>query len=181
MKAEPDIIRHPFDPFVPQGCTSLLLGSFPGSQSTGNDPPEDDWFYSAPRNQFWPIMARLFPDRDLKAVPARKKLFEDLGMAVTDVILSCRRDKGSNLDGNLKNRTYNTAAVAGILSDNPVCKVLFTGKGVRRIFERHFSYNKRIELLTLPSPSPAFFRMTLSEKVSVWRRIFEGAGLLPPG
>lgn len=170
--------HHPFQPFVPRGCSRLLLGSFPGSRSTGGSPPRGDWYYGAPRNQFWPIMAELFPSHDLSCIQGKKGLFRELGMAVTDVILACERKRGSNLDGNLVKRVYNTEAVERILSENPVDTVLFTGKGVMTVFQTRFRYPQDLRLVCLPSPSPAFFRMSFQQKVQAWRDAFAGLSIL---
>lgn len=98
-------------------------------------------------------------------------------MAVSDLILSCERTRGSNLDENLKNRVYNTEAVKGILSRNPVERILFTGKGVRREFERHFHCPESASLVDLPSPSPAYFKMSLASKTEAWHAVFKAHGL----
>lgn len=172
------MIHHPFRPFVPPGARVLLLGSFPGRHSTEGVPPEDDWFYGAPRNRFWSIMAELFPSHDLSGIQGKKGLFRELGMAVTDVILACERKRGSNLDDNLVKRVYNTEAVERILSENPVDTVLFTGKGVMTVFKTRFRYPPELRLVCLPSPSPAFFRMSFQRKVQAWRDAFIELSLL---
>jgi hypoxanthine-DNA glycosylase len=171
-------VSHPFQPFVPPGCRRLFLGSFPGARSTGGSPPEGDWYYGAPRNQFWPIMGELFPAHDLSGIEGKKGLFRELEMAVTDVILACDRRHGSNLDGNLLKRVYNTEAVERILGENPVDTVLFTGKGIMSVFQRRFRYPPELRLVCLPSPSPAFFRMSFQRKVLAWRDAFAGLSML---
>jgi len=41
--------RHLFKTFVPENAIRLILGSFPGKESTKQQ-KEDDWFYCAPKN-----------------------------------------------------------------------------------------------------------------------------------
>lgn len=180
MKAHTESVSvsHPFEPFVPRGCRRLLLGSFPGSRSTGGSPPEGDWYYGAPRNQFWPIMGELFPWHDLSGIEGKKELFREMDMAVTDVILSCERKRGSSLDGSLVKRVYNTEAVERILRENPVDTVLFTGKGVMSVFQSRFRCPSDLRLVCLPSPSPAFFRMSFQRKVEAWRDAFTDLSIL---
>ena len=171
MQKEPvHRIHHPFSPFVPEGCSLLLLGSFPGKASTGTAVLQpEDWYYGAPRNQFWPIMSMVFPDRDLSTKAAKMALFRDSGIAVSDIILSCTRRKNSNIDSNLTRRTYNTELIHRILEENPIRTIFFTGKGVQREFKRHFHCASDITLITLPSPSPAFCKMSIREKAEAYR------------
>lgn len=178
MEKKAVTVHHPFEPFVPEGCRFLLLGSFPGSRSTKEDPPVDDWYYGAPRNQFWPIMGELFPWHDLSGIEEKKGLFRELDMAITDVILSCERKRGSSLDSSLVKRVYNSEAVRRILLENPVDTVLFTGKAVMTVFQSRFEHPPNLGLVCLPSPSPAFFRMGIEEKVSAWRSSFARLGLI---
>lgn len=181
MKAERRRVYHPFRPFVPDGSTSLLLGTFPGSHSTGNDTPAGDWYYSARANQFWPIMRSVFPKAELDSVLEKKRLMSNIGMAVSDIILSCVRYNGSNQDKYLKDRCYNTEEIESILTMNPVKRILFTGRGVMREFEKHFSCSVSTELIALPSPSPAFCRMTLHEKTLEYLDVFSYAGITTSG
>ena len=163
-------IHHPFSPFVPEDCHSLLLGSFPGKASTRSVVLQpEDWYYGAPRNQFWPIMRMLFPDRDLSTKAAKMTLFVDSAIAVSDIILSCIRSENSNMDSNLTKRAYNTAIIRRILKENPIRTIFFTGKGVQQEFVRHFHFDHAIKLITLPSPSPAYCKMSIREKAEAYR------------
>ncbi len=165
------IESHPFAPFVPFGSETLVAGSFPGRFSTGRveNRPQDDWYYGAPRNQFWTIISRVF-ERDLRTTAEKKALFSEYKIAVCDIILSCERRDGRNTDGNLIRRTYNRDAMEKILVGQPIRKILFTGAGVAMVFVRLFKTADTIEQIVLPSPSPLFCRMNLNEKVEVYRR-----------
>lgn len=173
-------IHHPFPPFVPEECQFLLLGSFPGKDSTRAAVFQtEDWYYGAPRNQFWSIMSIVFPDRDLSTKAAKMALFVDSGIAVSDIILSCIRCDNSNLDSNLTKKIYNTAMIYRILEENPICTIFFTGKGVQREFARHFHFDPAIKLIALPSPSPAYCRMSIREKAEAYRAISPMPGACP--
>lgn len=172
-------IYHPFDPFIPVACRYLLLGSFPGKLSTSGEKISDDWYYGARGNQFWPIMRLLFPRRELTTVNQKMELFSDLHMAVTDIVLSCERRKNSNLDSNLSGKEYNLVTVGDILGENPVRTVFFTGIGVMREFLNNFACRPNVMLEPLPSPSPAFFRMSVAEKAYLYHKllVYHGAVL----
>jgi len=161
---------HPFEPFVPPNSKILLLGSFPGKEST-RERRDDDWFYGASRNQFWKILELLY-GITLQERAQKEKLFYNLGIAVTDIIYSCDRLNDSNLDKNLVNRNYNKESVKKILEEEPIVRILFTGKGVFREFIRHFNVPENVEMIALPSPSPAYRLMTLEEKAEEYGRHF---------
>ena len=112
------IETHPFGNFVPQKVSYLILGSFTGRQAVkGEAAFEDgyDWFYGTRRNQFWPILEAVYK-LELKDKQSRQALLARLGMAMADIILQCERKAGNNLDANLANIVYNTAAVGEILA-----------------------------------------------------------------
>ena len=80
--------------------------------------PGYEWFYANGRNQFWPILEEVYK-RELKTKTAQQKLFMDLKMALSDIILGCERQKNSNLDINLKNIIVNDA-IPEIIKNNPI-------------------------------------------------------------
>ena len=96
-------------------------------------------------------------------------------MAMGDVILSCSRTDGTNADTNLTEITYNTGAVARALKAHSIEKIYFTSSFVADRFCRHFkkaidSY-PHLELVTLPSPSPRYARMSVEEKIETYRKL----------
>src|SRR3972149_967268 len=99
------IEKHPFEPFVPENTQYLFLGTFTGRRPL-NDETDYDWFYGTKRNQFWSIMEGVY-GVELRNKTAKQALFTKIGLAITDVILSCERRGGSNLDENIINITYN--------------------------------------------------------------------------
>ena len=103
------IETHPFGNFIPPNTKYLLLGSF-------TTKPSDDylWFYANGRNHFWPIMEVVYGLK-LDTKQKQQSLFEKLNMALADIILSCERKSGSNLDNNLTNIAYNIDAVNEII------------------------------------------------------------------
>ena len=49
------MLVHPFEPVVDEGCTVLVLGSFPSVKSR-----ENGFYYGPPRNRFWPMLAAVY-------------------------------------------------------------------------------------------------------------------------
>jgi hypoxanthine-DNA glycosylase len=162
--------QHPFEPFIPEDSTRLILGSFPGKESTQSK-RENDWFYCAARNQFWKILEIVF-DRDLSDKKNKQKLFKYNNIAITDILLSCQRSENKNSDENLINKEYNKKAINEILTTKNIKQILFTGKGVHKEFIENFEYPKHLDLVVLPSPSPVYRRLNLQDKAKIYKDYF---------
>lgn len=155
---------HPFGNFVPKKAHYLILGSFTGKLESGYD-----WFYVSKRNQFWKIVEEVYgvnlPDRKSK-----QKLFSRIGIALADIIYSCERKQGTNLDANLVNITYNISGIRKLLNRGTIKKIFFSSRFVETKFRRLFK-NVSQELSTLPSPSPRYAKLSLSQKVKIYKRL----------
>ena len=161
------IEKHPFKPFVPENSRVLILGSFPGKESTQST-NENDWFYYAKRNQFWKIIEAVF-NQNLSSKSSKQELFKSQKIAITDIIESCERRENKNSDENLINRKYNKASISEIIAQNPITKILFTSKHVYHEFLENFDKPENIELVVLPSPSPIFRRMGIQGKIDFYK------------
>lgn len=167
------IETHPFGNFVPQNAQYLILGSFTGQRSEEDIFNGYDWFYGTKRNLFWPIIQDVY---GLKLINKQQKqeLFSRLGIAITDIILSCERKTKSNLDMNLINIVLNDE-VANILKNNKIKQIFFSSRFVEKLFRKHFknliSEYPGIELTTLPSPSPRYAAMSRTQKVTRYREL----------
>lgn len=165
------IETHPFGPFVPPNAKYFLLGSFTTKEAYNENKAKYQWFYANGRNQFWPILQEVY-GRSLKTRIEMEQLFTDLHMALGDIILSCERQKNSNLDVNLTSITYAVDDITKILAGNTITKIFFTSRGVedkfRRVFKDLMLKYPNIELVTLPSPSPRF-TMKLTNKIQLYK------------
>src|SRR5579885_375257 len=126
------IERHPFAPFLPPTMKCLILGSFPGKEQTRGGLDENAWFYGAPLNQLWRILAIVY-GRDLKTKEAKQKLFTEARIGMTDIFQSVVRKTGSNLDENLEVVESNKAEIEKILKKHHP-KVLCTSRFVEKEF-----------------------------------------------
>ena len=158
---------HPFLYFAPKKAKYLLLGSFPGREP-------GDWFYGTKRTQFWNILEVVYNTK-LQDKESKQKLFEKLNMAISDVIYSAERKNGNNLDNNLINITYNNKIVEQILNKNKIEKIYFTSRFVEKIyitkFKKMLTKYPKIKLMTLPSPSPRYAKMTKEEKIKSYKEL----------
>ena len=154
-----EILTHPFDPIVFPDSKILILGSFPSIDSFDNA-----FYYAHPRNQFWKILSALtgYPinNRDQKIW-----LLKESKIALWDMVARCSRE--SSLDSSLEEIEVNDMAL--FLEAHPTIeKIAFTGRLAERLYRLHFDYLE-IEHLYLPSPSSAYAKMSLQEKIANYK------------
>ncbi len=174
------IETHPFDLFIPANTKYLILGSFSGRQAvkgTAYTYEAYDWYYGTKMNQFWPIMERVY-GIPLKSRENKQELLESLGIGIADIISSCERKQGNNSDSNLINIVFACKDIQQIFANNNIEKVFFTSRFVEKKFKKVFNSiveeNPSTELITLPSPSPRYVRVSLEEKVRRYKEVLPG-------
>ena len=151
-------LEHPFKPIVFKDTEILILGSFPSIKSF-----ENNFYYAHPSNQFWKILEAVtsYPvnNRDQKIW-----LLKESKIGLWDMIQNCSRD--NSLDASLEDEKVND--IATFLETYPsIKKLAFTGKKSQALFETHFGYLD-IERVYLPSPSAAYAKMKLEEKIKIY-------------
>ena len=104
-----------------------------------------------------------------------EKCFEELQMALGDIIVQCERKRKSNLDISLINIVYGVTDILNILRSNRIKKIFFSSRFEETKFRANFKQVleqfSNIELITLPSPSPRYVQMTRLEKIAKYREI----------
>lgn len=104
---------HPFEPFIPEEATKLIIGTIPPyrfCQNDGINPKDVYFYYGSADNQFWDLVyistygsaENLIKDNNSAAIEQRKKTLELLGIGITDVIDSCIHIDGKSDDNSLK-------------------------------------------------------------------------------
>jgi len=155
-----ELLEHPFKPIVFKDTEILILGSFPSIKSF-----ENNFYYAHPRNQFWKILevVTTYPvnNRDQKIW-----LLKECKFGLWDMIKNCSRE--NSLDSSLEDEEVNDIA-AFLETHSSIKKVAFTGKKSQALFEMYFGYLD-IERVYLPSPSTAYAKMKLDEKVEIYKR-----------
>ena len=154
---------HPFSPIIDSNTRILLLGSFPSIVSF-----EHSFYYAHPRNAFWPILETIF--KVTLANNAIKRAFcitNKIGL--WDVISSCERENSS--DSNLKEIVPND--FKKLLQTHPNITVIgFTGKKAFDLFQKYFK-ELDIEVVLLPSTSPAHASMTREVKTALYKTFLQ--------
>ncbi len=138
---------HPYEPFIPENATKLIVGTLPPPRFTMGDlKPDDVNFCYGSRDGFlWPILDRLF-DLNLKyenteaAIDQRKEFLIKRGIGICDVVESSRRSKIDASDLGMKE--VKLRDLISILRNNPLIEtLLFTGgnskNGPEYFFRRH--------------------------------------------
>ncbi|MCF2515996.1 DNA-deoxyinosine glycosylase [Sphingomonas sp. G124] len=148
---------------APAGATDatlLVLGSLPGEASL-----HAQRYYAHPQNQFWRLLgaaigeelAGLAYDQRLVRLTAR-------GIALWDVVGEARRH--GSLDGAIRNATANR--LAEFVATHPRLKaVAFNGKTASRLGRAELAGIGSVELIDLPSSSPAY-TLALARKAESW-------------
>lgn len=149
-----------FAPVVNAETRLLILGSLPGDASL-----KAAQYYAHPRNGFWPLVGGVLGE-DLTALPYEARLRHLLarGVGLWDVIASAERS--GSLDAAI--RSPEAADLRGLVAGLPALRaVAFNGGLSARLGRRILSGVAAIELIDLPSSSPAHAR-SLSEKAKSW-------------
>lgn len=128
-------------------------------------------YYAHPQNGFWRIMA------DLAGAPAelpyarRVAALRACGVAVWDVLAECRR--AGSLDSAIRRPRCND--IAGLLTRHPQIRAVgLNGGKALQVFRREIlpalppPRRTGLEVIPLPSTSPAHARMSWAQKRDSW-------------
>lgn len=152
-------LEHPFKPIVFKDTEVLILGSFPSIKSF-----ENNFYYAHPSNQFWKILHTV-TDYPVNNRDQKIWLLKACKFGLWDMIRSCQRE--NSLDSSLESEEVND--IAGFLEQYPsIQKIAFTGKKAEALFQTHFSHLD-IETVYLPSPSSAYAKMKIEDKVKIYK------------
>jgi hypoxanthine-DNA glycosylase len=153
-------------PIIDDGARALILGNMPSVMSLGTQE-----YYANPRNAFWRITAEtlgfdasaLYEDR-IAALTAH-------GIAVWDVLRSCRRV--GSLDSGVETDSIVANDFGPLLERHRrITRVFFNGAAAEKNFNRLVRVAPDLRYRRLPSTSPAQ-TMRYAAKLAAWRVIGE--------
>ena len=153
-----------FDPIVGTDAKILILGSMPGLKSL-----QETRYYAHPRNCFWWIMQQSFNfSSELDYQQSCQKLVEHK-IAVWDVLYDCERP--GSLDQNIIIGSEKVNNFKCFLKEySEINKILFNGQKANKLFvQRVGKLSPSIEMVTLPSTSPAHASISRQEKLFMWQ------------
>ena len=191
---EPQVERHPFEPFLPEGAKVLMLGSFPPQRKRWSM----EFYYPNFINDFWRIIGLLFfEDKDwfVDKVAKKFKLQEikefcaEKGIAMFDTATAVRRLKDNASDKFLE--VVEPTDIPALLRRIPFCRaVVVTGEKAAQTlcaafgteapavgeFSQFSFEGRNLRLYRMPSTSRAY-PLPIQKKADVYRRLFADLGI----
>ena len=160
-----------FAPVIGANPRIIILGSMPGVASL-----EAVQYYAHPRNAFWPIMGELFGFDHRVGYDVRIGEISKLPLILWDSLQSCHRP--GSLDSSIDMQSARANDFTSLLHRFPgVRAIFFNGATSEKYFRRlalpDLSRSDGIELVRLPSTSPANAGMTFERKLDAWRRLLD--------
>jgi hypoxanthine-DNA glycosylase len=159
-----------FAPIARPDARVLILGSFPSQRSL--DAGE---YYAHPRNAFWPIMREL-----VGATGSYRQRCGTLmrhGIALWDVLGSSVRP--GSMDADIRTESAKPNDFKTFCREHPdIGLICFNGRTAAALFRKFVdagSLGIEPRQETLPSTSPAYASMPVSEKLDQWRLVMQHA------
>lgn len=157
-------VAHGFPPVAGSNARVLILGSLPSQQSL-----RAEQYYAHPQNAFWQVMNELVAATGPYAVRCERLI--ECRIALWDVLASSVRPGSMDADIRLESATAND--FHGFFAAHPdIVRIGFNGRKAAGLFKR-FAANAvdsmQMEQVVLPSTSPAYASMPVSEKLRRWR------------
>lgn len=172
-----------FAPFGSKRAKLLILGSMPGQTSLS-----EDEYYAHPRNSFWPILQSIYGG-SISTYQEKREILTDNHIALWDVLERCIRP--GSLDANIHKDSIICNDFRTFLKhQTELTRIAFNGKASERLFRKHvlpeltdktgLNFNtlpdtsketvcSAIQLIGLPSTSPAMAALGRNEKIDKWR------------
>jgi hypoxanthine-DNA glycosylase len=157
-------LLHGLPPIIDDGARVLILGNMPSVMSLGAQE-----YYANPRNAFWRITGEIFGFEPSAPYQVRTAALQAHGVAVWDVLRSCRRI------GSLDSAVEPDSMVANDFRQLferylRITRVFFNGAAAEKNFNQLVRVAPDFKYRRLPSTSPAQ-TMPYAEKLAAWRAI----------
>ena len=155
-------VLHGLPPIVGEKAHCLILGNMPSVMSLAAHQ-----YYGNPRNAFWRIMGEVYGFAPDAPYDERVAAVTAHGIAVWDVLRSCRR-LGS-LDAAVESDSMVPNDFEEFFAAHPsIDRVLFNGAAAEKNYRRLVGGAAELAYRRLPSTSPAQ-TMTYAAKLAAWR------------
>jgi hypoxanthine-DNA glycosylase len=155
-------LLHGLPPIIDDGARVLLLGNMPSVMSLG-----EQEYYANPRNAFWRIIGEILGFDASQPYDTRTAALTVHGIAVWDVLRSCRRV--GSLDSAVEPDSMVANDFGQLLERHPhISRVFFNGAAAEKNFNRLVLVAPDLRYRRLPSTSPAQ-TMPYAEKLAAWR------------
>lgn len=157
-----------FAPVSRSDANILILGSMPGNKSL-----QASEYYAHPRNLFWDIMQTVLGIPRSAQYPHRLEQLKEHRIALWDVAFECERR--SSLDSDIVGSSVEPNDFASFFSVHAdIRRICLNGNKAAELFARHVQKRLpqalELDILTLPSTSPANAAMSREQKLNAWRQ-----------
>lgn len=163
---EYNYLKHTFEPVWNENSKALVLGTFPSVKSR-----EYGFYYGHPQNRFWKVISAI-TGQDVPAdIEDKKKLLLGNNIALWDVIAMCSI-KGSS-DSTIKDVTANN--LLPLINGSRITKIYANGAKSYELYMKYSYTETGMEIIRLPSTSPANAVYTLEKLVASWSILIASA------
>jgi len=153
-------------PIIADGAHTLILGNMPSVMSLASQQ-----YYANPRNAFWRITGEIYGFDASALYDVRTATLTAHGIAVWDVLRSCRRI--GSLDSAVEPDSMVANDFQRFFNRHPsITRVFFNGAAAEKNFNRLVRVMPDFQYRRLPSTSPAQ-TMRYEDKLAAWRIIDE--------
>ena len=158
-----------FPPIEDAAARTLILGTMPGIASL-----TAKQYYAHPRNAFWSILGDLLEFDPKLDYATRTQLLVADGIALWDVLQSCRRF--GSLDSDIQAESIVANDFGRFFGLHPhIQYIYFNGASAEALYRRHVLRSLPLMpdriYVRLPSTSPANASIPLAAKASAWRAV----------
>lgn len=158
--------KSSFSPVFSPDAGILILGSLPGDASLGKNE-----YYGHPRNAFWRIVAECFHFDPAEDYEIRLEILRRNRVAVWDVVSSGVRP--GSLDSDIRAVIPND--IPRLVASLPELRLICCNGGTAySLLKRFFPelWKSSLEIVRLPSTSPAAARLPYEEKRRIYFDVF---------
>lgn len=158
-----------FAPVIGTCPRILILGSMPGVASL-----EAVQYYAHPRNVFWPIMGELFGIDASTDYARRVAQISRQPVVLWDTLKRCYRP--GSLDSAITRDSVEANEIPELLEEYAQIRaVACNGAASANYFRKLVlpRISESIELLPMPSTSPANAAMNFDQKLAAWRHLLD--------
>ena len=159
-----ELITHTFEPIYDESSRVLMLGTMPSPKSR-----EVGFYYGHPRNRFWKVIADVCCEAEPITIEEKKGLAIRNHIAVWDVLESCEI-RGAD-DSSIKSPKAND--MSKILNAANIKAIYATGKKAAELYNRYCLPVTGMDIITLPSTSPANCRVTYAQLYEAYKDILK--------
>ena len=151
-------------PIIGEGAHTLILGNMPSVMSLAAQQ-----YYGNPRNAFWRITGEIFGFDADDPYDVRTAALRAHGIAVWDVLQSCRRT--GSLDSAVEPDSMVPNDFRKLFDEHRrITRVFFNGAAAEKNFNQLVRVAPDLSYRRLPSTSPAQ-TMRYEDKLAAWRPI----------